>query len=294
MAWLETCRGTVYRWEVDHVDHFTVAYYFARFQEATEALLEALELTPAPGAPGSAGCRVERCHVRYARELRAGDIFHIRSGVAAAADDSLALVHEVYDSGDGALCTTVEQRARLLPIDGAAPGRAGARWTALGRYRVSWEPSAGGPPARSAPRSERAFIDSARDRIGPEDVDTEGRATWSAFIHRFSAANGHAIAAFGMTPAYMRQERRGFSTFEFKVELPGTLRAGDPALVQSALLHVGNSSLRLFHRLTNARTGELAATLEQAGVHLDLAARRPVPLPVALQERARELLVRPA
>lgn len=291
MAWLETFRGTVYRWEVDHVDHFTVAYYFARFQEVTSSLLEAAGLDGNPAAPGSADCRVEHCHVRYARELRAGDLFHIRSGVAAAAADALTLVHEVYDSGDGALCTTVEQRARLIGTGSAAPGRGDALGAAIEAHRVQWEPPPGGPPAPAWPEGDRGFVESARDRIRPGDVGPDGRATWSAYIHRFSAANGHAIAAFGMTPAYMRQERRGFSTFEFKLALHGPLRVGDTAVARSGVLHVGTSSLRLLHRLRNARTGEPVATLEQAGVHLDLAARRPAPLPDPLQERARRLLV---
>jgi acyl-CoA thioesterase FadM len=287
MAWIETVRGTVYRWEVDHVDHFTVAYYFARFQEATASLLEAAGLAGDADPPGSARCRVERCHVRYVRELRAGDLFHIRSGVAAAAADSLTLVHEVYDSGDGALCTTVEQRARLVGGDGTGRERMDA-------HRVQWEPPPGGPPTPAWPEGDRGFVESARDRIRPADVDAGGQATWSAYVHRFSAANGHAIAAFGMTPAYMRRERRGFSTFEFRLDLGGALRVGDHALVRSGVLHVGKSSLRLLHRLTNARTGEPVATLEQAGVHLDLAGRRPAPLPEALRERARRLLAGPA
>ena len=62
--------------------------------------------------------------------------------------------------------------------------------------------------------------------------------------------------------------------------------------LRTALLHVGNSSIRIFHRMTNAVTGELVATLEQAGVHLDLDARRPAPLPPALRERAQKLLAR--
>jgi len=35
--WLETYRGTVFRWEVDHNDHFTVAYYFGRIADARAA-----------------------------------------------------------------------------------------------------------------------------------------------------------------------------------------------------------------------------------------------------------------
>ncbi len=290
MAWRETYRGTVHRWEVDHVDHFTVAYYFARFQEVTASLLEAAGLAGGSATPGGAACEVERCHVRYVRELRAGDLFHIQSGIAAADDGALTLVHEVYDSSDGALCSTVEQRAVAGRSGGAAPGRAGAQRAAIEAHRVPWDPP-GGPPAVAWPESDRGFFDSARDRIRPADLDADGRATWSAYIHQFSAANGHSIAAFGMTPGYMRQERRGFSTFEFKLALSGALRAGDAAVVQSALLQVGKSSLRLLHRLSNGRTGELVATLEQAGVHLDLAARRPMPLPEALLERARGLVV---
>ncbi len=290
MGWLETHRGTVCRWEVDHVDHFTVAYYFARFQEATATLLAALGLDPAARGRSAPACRVEGCHVRYLRELRAGDLLHIRSGVSALDGPSLTLVHEVYDSGDGACCTTVVQRARLAGPDGA-PAPDDERRRAAERYRVDWEPPAGERPAAPPPRGDEGFVDAARDVVKPGEVDAEGHATWAAYIHRFSAANGQAIAAFGMTPAYMRAERRGFSTFEFRLELPGALAAGDPVLVRSGLVHLGTSSLRLLHRLANARTGQVAATLEQAGVHLDLDARRPVALPDALRDRARALVV---
>ena len=37
-------------------------------------------------------------------------------------------------------------------------------------------------------------------------------------------------------------------------------------------------------------TGEEVATLEQSGVHLDLDARRPTPLPDALRERAKAMV----
>jgi len=61
--------------------------------------------------------------------------------------------------------------------------------------------------------------------------------------------------------------------------------------VKSWLLHVGNSSLHICHAMFNARSGEHVATLHQLGVHLDMDARRPAPLPEALREKARALLV---
>ncbi|HET7341468.1 MAG TPA: hypothetical protein VFL90_08400 [Methylomirabilota bacterium] len=47
-GWLESYRGTVFRWEVDANDHFTVAYYLARFADAATAVLRTLGLEPAP------------------------------------------------------------------------------------------------------------------------------------------------------------------------------------------------------------------------------------------------------
>ena len=119
-----------------------------------------------------------------------------------------------------------------------------------------------------------------------------GRAfALSAAVHRFSASNAHLLAAFGLTPAYMREKRRGFSTFEFQLTMGGEVRAGDPLLVRSGLVHVGNSSMRLLHVMIDARTGVEVASLQQSGVHFDQERRRPTPLPDDLRARALAVLV---
>src|SRR6266540_4077794 len=253
MSWLETYRGTVYRWEVDNVDHFTVAYYFERFEDATLGILQAIGLDPGSLAGAGRACVTLDCHVRYLRELRVGDILHIRSGAR------VPLTHAQQQAGEPLL--------------------------------VEWTPPPEAWPAYPDAVGDDGFVDSARDTVKAREVDALGQAAWPAYIHRFSAANGHTLAGFGMTPAYMQAERRGFSTFEFRLHFAGALRAGDPVRVRSALLHVGKSSIRLLHRMANARTGEEVAILEQSGVHLDMVARRPTPLPDSLRERAKPLLL---
>jgi acyl-CoA thioesterase FadM len=277
VGWLETYRGTVFRWEVDHNDHLTVAYYFARIADAGAGLLAAIGLAPAAAPTAD-------CFVRYQRELRVGDIMHMDSGVISVEPDALVLGHKLFDSGTSALCTTVEQRVRL-----AAPPTAQARRAAEAR-RVVWD----GPARerRARPAGLAGFRDSARDTVEPAELDLSGGPALAHYIHRFSAANGHAIAAFGMTPAYLREERRGFSTFEFQLELGGPLRPGDGVRVRSGICHVGSSSLRLLHVMTREPGDEMVATLEQSGVHFDQEARRPAPLPEPLRERARALLVK--
>jgi acyl-CoA thioester hydrolase len=294
MGWLETYRGTVHRWEVDNVDHFTVAYYFERFEDATVGLLHAAGLDPGSVSASGRACVTLDCHVRYLRELRMGDILHIRSGVIDVGGDIVTLGHEVFDSGDGVLCTNVVQRVALVQTGSRAPlPLAHAQREAVESFRVPWVEAPEPTPAPPATMDSGRFLETARDTIKPREVDALGQAAFAAYVHRFSAANGHLLAGFGMSPAYMRAEGRGFSTFEFRLRLPGSLRAGDLVRVRSALLHVGASSLRLLHRMTSVRTGEEVATLEQSGVHLDLGARRSTPLPDSLRERARALLVVP-
>ena len=270
--WLETYRGTVFRWEVDANDHFTVAYYMARFNDATIAALHALGVGPAPTVD---------CYIRYTHELRVNDLMHVTTGVIGADAGSLTLGHKLFETTDNALCTTVEQRlaVTLTPEQRRA---AEAR-------RVTWDVP--GREVRPRPKTLDGFLDSARDAVKPGEVDAAGRITLPAAIHRFSAANGHVLAAFGLSPKYMRDNDRGFSTFEFQLGFEAGVRAGDPLLVRSALTHVGNSSMRILHAMTDERSGERVATLEQSGVQLDLAARRPAPLAPALREQALKLLV---
>jgi acyl-CoA thioester hydrolase len=289
-AWEETYRGTVYRWEVDHNDHLTVAYYFSRLGDATVAMLEGLGLGRAYAERTGRACVTADCYVRYVRELRAGDLMHVSTAVIGVEDDALRLGHRLVDSATGDVCTTFEQRvAHVGPGRAAAPLDPDARRAAAAR-QTAWD-----GPAREAhprPRGGEGFVASARDVLKPAEIDALGQPALSAYIHRFSAANGHALNAFGFTPEYMRRERRGFSTFEFQCTFSGGLRAGDVVAVRSALTHLGNSSLRLLHVMTSERSGETVATLEQSGVHFDLQARRPAPLPDALRERARAVLVR--
>ena len=270
--WIETYRGVVLRWEVDAYDHLTVAFYMDRFSDAALTMLHALGMGPAV---------TTECYIRYSLVLRVNDLMHVTSGVIAADADGLVIGHKLVDSADGALCTTVEHRL-ALPLSADQRRAAEAR-------RVRWD----GPTRERRPRPGTldGFHPSCRDAARPNEIDETGRLMPSAVVHRFSASNGHVLAAFGMSPQYMREKNRGFSTFEFQLGFEAGARVGDPLLVRSALTHVGSSSMRIFHVMTNERTGERVSTLEQAGVHLDLDARRPTPLPPELRAQALTRLV---
>ena len=52
--WIETCRGTVAPWECDITEHFTIAYYLDRVEQAETELADRLgvaEILRAGGFP---------------------------------------------------------------------------------------------------------------------------------------------------------------------------------------------------------------------------------------------------
>lgn len=288
--WIETYRGTVFPWEVDLVEHFTVAYYFDRLADAEWNALEALGLGADYVARAGCACVTEQVYVRYMKELRAGDIMCIQSGVVHAEHARLVLGHKLVNAASGELCTTFEHSLSQVRW----PGRTAVPWTpeqqtAIQQHRIAWD----GPAreARPQPTTDAGFVPSGHDVVKPWELDVLGVLALKGYIHRSSAAGAHLFARCGMAPAYFRQERRGFSTFEFQFALLGDFRAGDPVDVRSGLLHLGTSSLRLQHRLYHGRSGQMLASLDQYGVHLDTDARRPAPLPAAIRQHAQGLVV---
>ncbi len=111
------------------------------------------------------------------------------------------------------------------------------------------------------------------------DLDSAGRLTLSAFVHRFTAGSIQALATIGATSSYMKTERRGYSTFELALRVTGSPQSGEPVFVETGIVHLGNSSIRFVHRMCDPATGAECARLGQFGVQLDLDTRRPAALP---------------
>ena len=277
--WSETCRGTVPPWECDITEHFTIAYYFDRLDEAQRNLADELGL----GEVLHAGGFTRRLDMRFTRELRAGSSFHV-DGAVLAVDEGLRLGHRVVDSANGDVVTWIAEywdltAGRLSP----------ERQTALADRLALWNGPASEP--RADPPGHAGFIPTARGRVKPRELDADGRFGLAAMVHRFTDACVQAGAAIGMDADYMEQSRRGFSTFELGLRICGMLAPDDPFLIETGIAHLGNSSLRMIHRLCDPRSGSEVARLSQYGVNLDLDARRPARWPDAIRDRAQRLVV---
>jgi acyl-CoA thioesterase FadM len=260
--WIETYRGAVPPWQCDVTEHFTVAYYFDRVEEAQASLAESL---------GFAG-RPFQINARFARELRAGASFHIESALLGIDETRLRIGHRVSDSDSNEVVTWFDES--WTPPSSPIPRERIAEWNGPA------------PEERGAPAADLAFMPTARGRVKTADIDCAGNFSLGGMVHRFSNASGQFGNAIGMNSAYMIKNRRGFSTFELILQLSGALPLDAPYLVETGVALLGNSSLRMIHRMADPRSGTEVARLSQYGVNLDLDARRPARWPDNIRERA--------
>ena len=288
--WMETYRGAVAPWECDVVEHFTIAYYFDRFGDANLALMETVGMGRTYMEEEGRAAAAVHCHVRFHRELRAGDGLHIDSAILGVDGKAVRHGHKVVNSASGEAAATFQQTAIHFDLERRKSVPVPARERrALLEAAVEWD---GPEPAEHAdPEANEGFIDAARDTVKPWEIDILGHFSFQFYVHRFSGAATQAMTAFGMTPDYVREQRRAMSTFEIDIRFLGELHAGDLVAVKTGLVHLGNTSFRLLHRMFNARGGALSAVMSQFGVHLDMETRRPTPFPDELRRRAQALLV---
>jgi acyl-CoA thioesterase FadM len=279
-AWTETYRGTVPPWECDVTEHFTIAYYFDRLGDAERNIAEAMGLREFLRS----GRFRRRFDVRFTRELRAGSSFHVESAPLALDAGGLRLGHCFVDSANGASVTWIAETWELPP--GTFPLE---RQSAIAGRFGAWE----GPTfeERPEPQSNAGFIATARGRVRPGDLNADGRFSTATMVHRFTDACIQAAAAIGMDAEFLDKNRRGLSTFELALRVSGSLGVDEPYLVETGIAHLGNSSLRLVHRLSDPRGGTEIARLGQYAVNLDLDARRPARWPDDIRARAEKLIV---
>jgi acyl-CoA thioesterase FadM len=102
--WTETYRGTVPPWQCDVTEHFTVAYYFDRLEEADANLAD----EPGVGDLPRPADDSRRIHARFAREIRAGASYHVESAPLSV-EDGLHLGHRFVGSATGDVVTWFQE-----------------------------------------------------------------------------------------------------------------------------------------------------------------------------------------
>ena len=122
-----------------------------------------------------------------------------------------------------------------------------------------------------------------RGTVYPWQCDHVGHMNIMWYVGKFDEANWNLFARIGLTPSYLRETGRGMAAVQQNISYIRELLAGDIVEVTSTLLEIREKSIRFMHEMRNAETGEIAATCEITGVHMDRQARKSAPFEDAIR-----------
>ena len=116
---VETYRGAVYPWHCDHMGHMNVMWYVGKFDQATWSLFARIGLGAAYlREQGRTMAAVDQ-RLQYKKELFAGDVVEVASGVLEMREKSIHFFHEMKNAETGDICATsllvgvhIDSRAR--------------------------------------------------------------------------------------------------------------------------------------------------------------------------------------
>ncbi|GGC64717.1 thioesterase family protein [Chelatococcus reniformis] len=271
-------RSGVNAWECDENDHLNVRFYLARLAEAQGFVVHGL------GIEDGRTLRPSRHHVRFRRELRAGDMASMRSRLVELREDSAVVHHALSCAGEVA--------ASFLSVDRHVDETTGDPVAWSGAQRERLERLVGVLPEGEGPRSitlddrspeidlARAealdLVEIFRGRVAPGHCDASGRMAIEWVMGRFSDGVGNLWDSLGHDHARMLARGRGSVVLETCVRY-GALPPADTLLVgRSALVGIMGRTLRFAHLLFDARTGARIADAAAVAAVLDHETRRTV------------------
>ncbi len=261
---IQTVQSIVNTWNCDEVGHMNVQFYVAAASDANRAFA----VSHGRSGPVISG----RDHIRFHRELRAGDIFAVTSRVSGTHEGGLTLSHELRNSATGVLAATLTSHTDLPSGLGDGP-HAPLSDEALPRGVPGVSPL---PHLQLDDQAASSLIPIYQGVVHPEHCDETGLMRQQHIMGRFSDGAAHLWQHVGFDRDTMIKARRGTVVLEMRLDRLADVRAGAALVGKSAMVEVMGRVLRFAHFLFDASTGALVATGEAAAVMLDLDARKTV------------------
>lgn len=136
-----------------------------------------------------------------------------------------------------------------------------------------------------------ALVESYRGTVYPWHCDHMGHMNVMWYVGKFDEGTWNFFSMLGMTPGYLRENRRGMAAVDQRIAYRRELHAGDIVTVRSGILGTGSKSVRFVHEMRNAATDEIAALTLLTGVFIDTVARKACALPQPLRDRCERFKV---
>ena len=106
-----------------------------------------------------------------------------------------------------------------------------------------------------------------------------GHMSMHSLASRFEEASWHFMAKLGLTPGYLKLQRRSVMALDQHTRYRLEVLEGSLLEIHTQLLESGHKTLRYLHRMMDTETLQEVATMELLVALLDTEARRNVALP---------------
>ncbi|MFN6993100.1 MAG: acyl-CoA thioesterase [Aquincola tertiaricarbonis] len=290
-----TGRGAINSWECDQWGHLNVQFYLAKASDAQAHLAARLGLMPTRLRSLKDSLMPATDRALFKRELRAGDIFFIRSGVrAVAADGTLDIASRMVNQETGIESAAFETRLRWVGPDRTTPlpwpdDVAAAAATLAGELAELQRPQ---PMADVLPMQQQPehLLLTYRGSVEAWECDSAGVAPPRAHIARFNDAITHLFRAMKIDRAELFASGLGSAALDYDIAYHRPLRSGTAVEIRSGMLALSDKVFHLVHYVLDSASGEVITTIVVAALFFDLAARKSVPMPAAVRAEDQRLL----
>jgi acyl-CoA thioester hydrolase len=282
-----TYATAVNTWQCDENAHLNVQFYTEFGHEASAHLMASLGLGRRAQVVAGLAVRAAQDHIRYLREFRVVDPVAVRSAPVEVGEYHLVVYHEIRNTTDDAIASTIRRR-----IVSDRPWPAAFR-TAAEAARIEL-PTAARPrgvgdselPDLTLADARRVGLtEVGRSTIKPFECDENGELLPRHQTGRYSDGAPILWNHMGFDRAAMQQRQEGSVVVEMMQDYRRPLVAGDAAIVMSGLADHGDKIVKLAHFIFEAETGTLAACAEAVGVKFDQKIRKVMTF--SEEERAR-------
>jgi acyl-CoA thioester hydrolase len=138
--------------------------------------------------------------------------------------------------------------------------------------------------------STAAEIVTYRGAVYASHCDHIGHMNIASYGAKFDEATWVLFCELGLTPSYLRGPSHGMAAVQQTITYRKELFAGDVIEIRSQVLEVAERRLKFRHEMRNIETGELSATSEINGVHLDKKAHKSCEFPAAVRAAAEAMM----
>ena len=136
----------------------------------------------------------------------------------------------------------------------------------------------------------KELMETYRGLVYPWHCDHMGHMNVMWYVGKFDEATWNLLAAGGLTPAFLKEHRRGMAAVQQNITYRRELLAGDTVAIRSAFLEIREKVAKFVHEMRDAVSGEISAVCVLTAVHTDSQTRRSCPFPPKFVQSARSLV----